>query len=381
MLQNFKPEIKLFVIVAFVAVVISVAGILLLKTLQSASIERQAFVSQEECEEKTGKGCFLFQGLCQVMVAQNVGEEEENEKFLRDCGKKIGTWQPIDEKTGDETSTNPPNTKLRGEKIRDITGWTNSVIEEFSTFDSLQYFVDKGNNRIFMHNPGGFEGDRFAGDLWIVDSKAKTIRKIYAGGFVLLPGGDKLLISKTFGLETRESPSQEYKISDKLVKDVAGGVGVTEQEVRDHIDYIGGKPSAVISALFVVDLKTGKETSLGLFGGIGGLFILKNGDIYVSSNLQMVWYSGDSPEQGHVVFGTAPYYKFNPVTKLLSRMPDEFEPDFSEIDHPFTAYPQGKDAVIAELGGAKIVRLDDEFPWFYLVTEDKFSEISGAPSK
>jgi Flp pilus assembly protein CpaB len=55
------------------------------------------FASQEKCEQKTGKKCFLFKGLCQVMVAQNQRGAEENEKFLKDCEKKIGTWQPIDE--------------------------------------------------------------------------------------------------------------------------------------------------------------------------------------------------------------------------------------------------------------------------------------------
>jgi hypothetical protein len=54
------------------------------------------FMSQTQCEQKTGKRCALFQGLCQVMVAKNQTEKEMNEKFLRDCENKIGTWQPID---------------------------------------------------------------------------------------------------------------------------------------------------------------------------------------------------------------------------------------------------------------------------------------------
>ena len=54
------------------------------------------YTSQEECEEKTGKQCFLFKGLCQVAMAQNQKEAIENEKFMKDCTKKIGTWQPIE---------------------------------------------------------------------------------------------------------------------------------------------------------------------------------------------------------------------------------------------------------------------------------------------
>lgn len=54
--------------------------------------------SQEKCEQETGKKCFLFNGFCQVAVPQNQSQKEENEKFMKDCLKKIGTWQPIEEK-------------------------------------------------------------------------------------------------------------------------------------------------------------------------------------------------------------------------------------------------------------------------------------------
>ncbi|MFH1170256.1 MAG: hypothetical protein V1704_01720 [Candidatus Vogelbacteria bacterium] len=52
------------------------------------------YASQAECEQKTGKQCYLFRGLCQVGEARNQSESEANEKFLRDCLLKIGTWQP-----------------------------------------------------------------------------------------------------------------------------------------------------------------------------------------------------------------------------------------------------------------------------------------------
>jgi len=62
------------------------------------------YAFQAECEQKTGKQCYLFRGLCQVMKAQNKSEEEANEKFLKDCLSKIGTWQPIE--TVSQTSSN-----------------------------------------------------------------------------------------------------------------------------------------------------------------------------------------------------------------------------------------------------------------------------------
>src|SRR3989344_9292791 len=64
------------------------------------------YASQAECEQKTGKQCYLFKGLCQVGEAQNQKEAEENEKFLRECLPKIGTWQPIETTSQQQNSDN-----------------------------------------------------------------------------------------------------------------------------------------------------------------------------------------------------------------------------------------------------------------------------------
>ena len=116
-IQDFKPDIKIFLLVASITVVLSVGGIFLLRGLsptpavqptinnyQPVSIAQQVFISQEECEQKTGKHCFVFRGFCQVMVAQTEAEAEANEKFLRDCEKMIGTWRPTEETLETDTS-------------------------------------------------------------------------------------------------------------------------------------------------------------------------------------------------------------------------------------------------------------------------------------
>ena len=97
---------KQIIITLFAVFVIGVVGYFALVKNQTPTYQTQQIISasQKECEQRTGKKCFLFQGLCQVMVAQNQSEAEVNEKFLRDCEKKIGTWQPIEEKTGDATN-------------------------------------------------------------------------------------------------------------------------------------------------------------------------------------------------------------------------------------------------------------------------------------
>lgn len=89
--KNKDTNKKIIFIILLIILAVSITGYL-------AFIKNPTpFVSQEKCEQKTGKKCFLFKGLCQVMGAQNQREEEENKKFLKDCEKKIGTWQPIEE--------------------------------------------------------------------------------------------------------------------------------------------------------------------------------------------------------------------------------------------------------------------------------------------
>ena len=72
------------------------------------------YATEEECEQATGKDCYLFQGLCQVMEAQTPSEAEANEKFLKNCLPKIGTWQPM------ETTSQNGNTQFSDE----VSGWT-----------------------------------------------------------------------------------------------------------------------------------------------------------------------------------------------------------------------------------------------------------------
>jgi len=79
-------------ITLFILLVILIIGVVAYFVIVKKSTP---YASKEECEQKTDKQCYLFKGLCQVGMAQNQKEALENEKFLKDCSKKIGTWQPI----------------------------------------------------------------------------------------------------------------------------------------------------------------------------------------------------------------------------------------------------------------------------------------------
>ena len=80
------------ILIIFLVVVVMVGAIGYFSFVNNST----HLASKEECEQKTGKQCYLFKGLCQVGEAQNQKEAEENEKFLKECLSKIGTWQPIE---------------------------------------------------------------------------------------------------------------------------------------------------------------------------------------------------------------------------------------------------------------------------------------------
>ena len=82
------------------------------------------FASKEKCEQATGKECYLFQGLCQVMEAQTSSEAEANEKFLKDCLPKIGTWQPI------EMASQNSNTQFADE-VDEVSDWKTYANTEY----------------------------------------------------------------------------------------------------------------------------------------------------------------------------------------------------------------------------------------------------------
>lgn len=84
---------KYFLILIIILVILAIGIIVFLDLRRNSTL----FTSQTRCEQSTVKKCFLFKGLCQVGVAQNQSEAEANEKFLRDCTRKIDTWLPVGE--------------------------------------------------------------------------------------------------------------------------------------------------------------------------------------------------------------------------------------------------------------------------------------------
>ena len=73
-------------------------------------------------------------------------------------------------------------------------------------------------------------------------------------------------------------------VSQPKVFEFAKEIGMSISQLQ--VKYVGPRISATISVLYELDLETGKAKSLKLFGGLGGLFMTKDGAIYFSDSSQ-----------------------------------------------------------------------------------------------
>ena len=105
---------KILIAILLIAIIIAIGVIGYFTFIKKSA----PYSSKKECEQKTGKQCYLFKGLCQVTEAQNQKEAEENEKFLKECLPKIGTWQPIETVS---QSQKTQATTIEDRKLIDIT--------------------------------------------------------------------------------------------------------------------------------------------------------------------------------------------------------------------------------------------------------------------
>ena len=94
------------------------------------------YASKEKCEQATGKECYLFRGLCQVMEAQNPSEAEANEKFLQDCLPKIGTWQPIETATNQQEPVSEPR-EVQFDKVNLHSDWRLKSSFNYSAYKGI----------------------------------------------------------------------------------------------------------------------------------------------------------------------------------------------------------------------------------------------------
>jgi hypothetical protein len=78
-------------IITFLILIIAGTATFLILVKKSA-----LYASKEDCEQSTERECYLFQDLCQVEEAQNQNVSDVNDKAVRDCLSKVGTWQPTE---------------------------------------------------------------------------------------------------------------------------------------------------------------------------------------------------------------------------------------------------------------------------------------------
>lgn len=288
-------------------------------------IELTRFPNEESFDDEDNPFQILRQ-LRYQSVFQNIGETLNHWLYFKEDGDKTETilLGPFETEEAAQQEIPALKVKFPTAKIQQGPGRWNIHYryhpKEKSLLFSLPgylptYAVDKENEKLlYLYGTFGFEGDRYPGTLWVIDGKKKELTVLKdISGFVLLPSKDEILIARG----TLSSPSGD----------------------------LGYSVSVISAALAKFNLSTGKETPLGLSGGEGGIFMTKDGGIYVSHDFS---------------FGNKTNYsRFDLKTETLTRMSDEFRPPYDDIVQPL--YPPGMEVlkVIADAGSVKLIEVSD----------------------
>jgi len=206
-----------------------------------------------------------------------------------------------------------------------------------------------------------FEGELSPSVLYIIDAQNKDLTTVDSVSGAILLDNKTALISKYFSVEPRESSIGDLVYNEereKLISEITRELGVADTEIRSRIYLIGGKPSAAVNALFEVDLETGRQTFLQLFGGQGGIFRMEDNQIYISNNHTSSSYkAGVQPDQGGL-FGTAPYAKYDLISKTLAvtGLIDGFQA--GKVARPVLYFVSQNNQVIGGVSGASIITRD-----------------------
>lgn len=232
--------------------------------------------------------------------------------------------------------------------------------------------VGNGQRWMLIRNLASFEGERGAEKLHVIDVKNKTSKTIDNISGAILLNNKTALISKFFLLES--SGQNEFgNLDPNFLAKAASEIQLDEKEILSRVYPLGGKPVAVVNALFELDLETGTQTSLRLFGGQGGIFRTQDKTIYLSNNHTTNTYKGfGSYKDGGALFGTSPYMIYDPISKklIVTRLPDGFPVGFGKVFRPLVLFASN-DAQLASGGiaGKPIIFSDNiyvVFEWPYL---------------
>lgn len=236
---------------------------------------------------------------------------------------------------------------------------------------------DAGKRWMLVRAVPNFEGELFSSVLYIIDAKNKSYKTIDNVSGALLLDAKTALISKLFSVEpgVERDDSNYAGEQQKLVSKVAKELGVSDKEVSSRIYGYGGKPVSAVNALFEIDMETGIQKSLKLFGGQGGIFRTQDKQIYISNdNTSSAYKLGARPNQGGgELFGSAPYMKYDPSSKnlMVTGLPDGFQVGFGKVFRPLVV-SASKDAqyVSGGVGGVPIIsqggNLYVVFEWPYI---------------
>jgi len=151
------------------------------------------------------------------------------------------------------------------------------------------------------------------------------------------------------------SPYPVHKLDQAEVAKVAEEIGVNRNRLQ--VEHIGEGDSAAISSLFELDLETGQLSSLKLCGGLGGIFITKDENIYLSNSVIAAYYGDTGIKETDTlgIFGKRPYFRLDFKKSTLTRIPDDFRPDSNEIIQPQVVNGAKDLTTLAQVGIVKLI--------------------------
>jgi len=241
-------------------------------------------------------------------------------------------------------------TRNKGPKF--TSGWL------YLWFDHIEYAIS--GNKMLLHSISTHHGYRDGGHLFVIDgTDGVLIDKFETQGFLVLPNGQGVIVQKEFYIPPNDGKTEAdfepgYELDKHEIAKVAKEVGVSPNQLP--VEYVGPRTSAVVSVLYKLDLETDQLQSLKVFGGLGGIFMMKDGTIYSSNSNVRASYAGQAKREDPLgLFGKRPYYRFDLKKKALAKMPDEFVPDAHEIVQPISIEPREEFTAIAETGLIKLI--------------------------
>jgi hypothetical protein len=228
----------------------------------------------------------------------------------------------------------------------------------------VEYVIDAKNQRLLFHALSTNHFERYGGKIFFADGKLGTLhifQDFESQGLTILPNGN-VLFERTFPLylDTSEGKNNGEIDKSKLLK-AAKEIEVAPKDIPVDYYEVDGK-QAKVSAIFELNTGTRRLKSLKVFAASGGLFLLKNGTLYISNMTMSTGYAV-APGERFVVRSIGLYRRVDLKKRTTIQMPEDFTLNSDDIVQPLFANAGDPEKIvtIAEVGSVKLISFNQTF--------------------